>query len=355
MSSSIGNLLKVTLFGESHSVAVGVVIDRLPAGFTPDMDRVAAFMARRTPGNSALTSARREADIPEILCGLYNGKTCGTPLTAIFRNSDVRSEDYAAIAALPRPGHADFTMDAKTGGCNDPRGGGHSSARLTVGLCFAGALCLQYLEQHGIAVKARIHSVGTVVNTAEDGLDAQATAEIENAKNAGDSVGGIVECVADGLPAGLGEPIFDGVENRLAQAIFGIPAVKGIEFGNGFAAAALRGSGNNDSFIVADGKIRTATNNHGGILGGITSGMPLTFRVAFKPTPSIAKTQQTVNMRTLQPGELEIRGRHDPCVVVRAVPIVEAVTAITLLDLILVSRRLHTVFPVSRCLHTDRP
>ena len=339
MSSTIGNLLKVTLFGESHSAAVGVVIDRLPAGFTPDMDRVATFMARRAPGNSALVSARREADIPEILCGLYNGKTCGTPLTAIFRNKDAHSEDYAAIAALPRPGHADFTMDTQTGGCNDPRGGGHSSARLTAGLCFAGALCLQYLELKGISVKARISSVGTVTNTAADGLDAQATAEIEAAKNDGDSVGGIVECVADGLPAGIGTPIFDGVENRLAQAVFGIPAVKGIEFGNGFAAAALRGSQNNDPFIVENGQIRTATNNHGGILGGITSGMPLTFRVAFKPTPSIAQAQQTVNMRTLQPSELKIHGRHDPCVVPRAVPIVEAVTAITLLDLLLTGNK----------------
>ena len=352
-SSYIGKKISISLFGESHSAAVGVVIDRLPSGFAPDMDAVSAFMARRAPGQGAHTTMRKETDAPEILSGLVDGHTCGTPLAAIIRNNDARSADYEKLREVPRPAHADFPLWMKTKGKNDIRGGGHASARVTAGLCFAGALCLQWLAERSIRVRARIASIGKkndVAATPEEilAMDADRVlpvvsseaeklllAEIEAARQDGDSVGGIVECIADGLPAGLGEPIFDGLENRLAQMVFGIPAVKGIEFGNGFEAARMRGSENNDPFTVQDGRILTATNNHGGILGGMASGMPLVMRVAFKPTPSISRPQQSVNLATLKPCELTIQGRHDPCVVPRAVPIVEAATAIVLADLLL--------------------
>ena len=352
-SSYIGKKISISLFGESHSAAVGVVIDRLPAGFVPDRNAIAAFMARRAPGQGAHTTARKEADVPEILSGLVDGHTCGTPLAAMIRNTDARPADYEKLREVPRPSHADFPLWSKTGGMNDIRGGGHASARVTAGLCFAGALCLQLLAERSIRVRARIASIGKIDDvpaTPEEILtpdgdrtlpvvsanaEERMLSEIESARKDGDSVGGIVECVADGLPVGLGEPIFDGLENRLAQMVFAIPAVKGIEFGNGFEAARLRGSENNDPFVVENGQIRTATNNHGGILGGMASGMPLVMRVAFKPTPSISRPQQSVNLTTKEPSELTIPGRHDPCVVPRAVPIVEAAAAIVLADLVL--------------------
>jgi chorismate synthase len=339
MSSSYGKNLKITLFGESHGAGIGCVLDGFPAGFRPDLAALAAFMARRAPGATPGSTARREADTPEILSGLFDGRTTGSPIAALIRNGDHHSADYADLAAIPRPGHADYALAVKTGGANDVRGGGHSSGRLTAGLCFAGALALQYLASKGVAIRSRVVAIGGREVTDETdaaGLDAAARETIEAARRDGDSVGGIVECVVTGLPAGYGEPIFDGVENRFAAIVFGIPAVKGVEFGSGFAGAALRGSENNDSFRYDDGgAVRTETNNHGGILGGITSGMPVVFRAAIKPTPSISKTQRSVNLRTGENCDLAIRGRHDACIVPRARPVVEAAAAIAALDLLL--------------------
>lgn len=354
MSSVFGKRLTVSIFGQSHAEAIGVVIDGFPSGFTVDREALDAFMARRAPGNAAFATARREADHVEFLSGLVDGVTCGAPICAIIRNTDTRSKDYSGLRDQPRPSHADYPADVRYGGAQDVRGGGHFSGRLTACLCIAGALCLQYLESKGIRIGAHIAAVGDEWDTPFD-LAAVTAADfptapfavrdaaagermqavIAAARAEGDSVGGIVECAAIGLPAGMGDPLFDGVENRLSQAIFGIPAVRGIEFGNGFDAARLQGSQNNDPYYDDDGVVRTRTNNHGGVLGGITTGMPLVFRVAFKPTPSIAKEQMTLNRKTGQVEPLVIQGRHDPCIVPRAVPCVEAACAITLCDMIL--------------------
>ena len=338
MSSSYGKNLKVTLFGESHGPAIGCVVDGFPAGFSPDMDAVRAFLARRAPGRTPGSTARQEADVPEILSGFLDGRTTGAPIAALIRNGDHRSGDYAALAAVPRPGHADYALAVKTGGANDIRGGGHSSGRLTAGLCFAGALAVQYLASRGVAVSARIAAIaGRAVSgeTDDAGLDDDARAAIESARRDGDSVGGVVECTVAGLPAGYGEPIFGGVENRVAAAVFGIPAVKGVEFGSGFAGAAMRGSENNDPFFMDGDRVATRTNHHGGILGGVTSGMPLVFRAAFKPTPSIAKPQGSVDLVRRADATLAVKGRHDACIVPRAVPVVEAAAAVAILDILL--------------------
>jgi len=312
-----------SIFGESHGPAIGVTIDGLPAGEAIDFDTLQAFLARRAPGNAPHTTPRKEADIPEFLSGIKSGKTTGAPLTAIIRNTNTRSADYAALTDTPRPGHADYTAHVKYGGQADMSGGGHFSGRLTAPLCIAGGICLQILARRGITIEARIASIGGV-----SGSEAEMLAEIDRAKGDHDSVGGIIECTATGLPAGLGDPIFDGMENRIASLVFGIPGVKGIEFGAGFEAAAMRGSKHNDPFYWDSGTVKTRTNHHGGVLGGITTGMPLTFRTAIKPTPSIAHPQETVNLRTKQPATIEIQGRHDPCIVPRAVPCVEAAAAI---------------------------
>lgn len=338
MSSSFGKNLKVTIFGESHGPAIGCVLEGFPAGFAPDMDKVTAFMLRRASRGQSGATARSEEDIPEVLSGLFEGKTCGTPIAAVIRNNNTQSQDYANLNVCPRPGHADLTWNAKTNGANDYRGGGHASGRLTAPMCFAGALAKQYLESQGVAVNASICSIKDHQisdNRDEFGLDEEAKKIIEEAQKAGDSVGGIIECAITGLPMGLGSPIFDGVENKLSQAIFGIPAVKGIEFGSGFSGTKLMGSQNNDAFTYQNGKPVTKTNNAGGILGGITNGMPVTFRVAIKPTPSIAKEQQTVDLNTKQDTSLEIKGRHDACIVPRALPVVEAIAALVALDLLL--------------------
>ena len=338
MSSSFGKNIKVTIFGESHGPAIGCVLEGFPAGFAPDMDKVTAFMQRRASRGQSGATARREGDVPEVLSGLFEGKTCGTPIAAVIRNNNTQSQDYGNLNVCPRPGHADLTWNAKTNGANDYRGGGHASGRLTAPMCFAGALAKQYLESQGITVNAGICSIKDHQisdDRDEFGLDEEAKKIIEEAQKAEDSVGGIIECAIKGLPIGLGSPIFDGVENKLSQAIFGIPAVKGIEFGSGFHGTKLMGSQNNDAFAYQDGKPITKTNNAGGILGGITNGMPVTFRVAIKPTPSIAKEQQTVDLNTKQDTSLEIKGRHDACIVPRALPVVEAIAALTALDLLL--------------------
>ena len=356
MSSEFGKILKVSVFGQSHGTAIGVNIDGLPAGEEIDLEELQRFLDRRRPGKNKLSTARNEGDAPEILSGLLEGKTCGAPLCAVIRNSDQHSKDYAELADKPRPGHADYTAWVKWGGHADLRGGGHFSGRLTAPLCVAGGIAKQILARRGIFVGAHLASVGTETDrsfplrpTAElfgavaakpfpvldDNAGARMQSLILEARQALDSVGGVVECAAVGLPAGLGDPMFDGVENRLAAALFGIPAVKGVEFGAGFNAAARRGSENNDPFTVENGRIAAVSNNAGGILGGITTGMPLTLRVAVKPTASIAKEQQTVSLSKLEDAQLQIHGRHDPCIAHRAVPAVEAVTATVLLDLLL--------------------
>lgn len=339
MSSSCGRNVVVTLFGESHGPAVGCVIDGFPAGFAPDMDAVAAFMARRAPGRAPGSTPRSEADVPRVLSGLHNGRTTGAPITVMIENANTRSGDYSDLASKPRPGHADYTLSVKTGSANDPRGGGHSSGRVTAGICFAGALAIQYLAQKGVTVRSRIVSIaGHDVTgvTDEYGLDETARAAIDAARRDGDSVGGIVECAVEGLPAGLGAPVFGGVENRFSAIVFGIPAVKGVEFGSGFAGSSLRGSENNDPFFYdGSGVVRTKTNNHGGALGGITSGMPVVFRAAIKPTPSIAIPQETVDLAKGENCMIAIKGRHDACIVPRARPVVEAAAAIAALDLLL--------------------
>lgn len=355
MSSQFGHQLKISIFGQSHSAGIGVVIDGLPAGEPLDLEEIGAFVARRAPGNSPASTARKEADIPQILSGLYEGRTCGAPLAAVIANTDARSADYAAIADMPRPSHADFTAHVKYGGANDVRGGGHFSGRLTAPLCFAGAVCAQILARRGVTVGAHAATIGTTFDESLDPVTVTAAelraiarrpfptvseasaeamlAEIAEAKSHGDSLGGVIECFAVGLPVGLGEPMFDGVEGRIAGAIFGIPAIKGLEFGSGFYGTTLCGSENNDVFRMEGERIVTETNNHGGILGGITSGMPLVLRAAVKPTATIMQEQRTVSLSRGEDAVLAPRGRHDPCIVPRAVPVIEAAVAAVLLDL----------------------
>ena len=353
MSSTYGDNIRLTVFGQSHSPAIGVTIEGLPAGETLDLEALRRFMARRAPGQNAWSTARREADEPEFVSGLTGSVTCGTPLTALIRNADTRSKDYSRLARLPRPGHADYTAFVKYGEHRDYAGGGHFSGRLTAPLCLAGGICLQLLAREGIHVISRIAQIGPVrdrgellASTAEkpfpvvdDEQGEAMRAVIAAAKAEGDSVGGVVECAVLGLPAGLGDPMFDGMENRIARIVFGIPAVKGLEFGAGFSLAAMRGSEANDAFAVRDGRIVTETNRCGGILGGITDGMPLVFRAAFKPTPSIAKEQRSVDLVTHEEKTLTIEGRHDPCIVPRAVPVVEAAAAVAVYDALLERRK----------------
>ncbi len=356
MASYLGEHIHVSVFGQSHSPAIGVVVDGLPAGERVDMEELGRFLKRRAPGQNATSTPRKEADLPQFLSGLVDDVTCGAPLAALIENTNTRSQDYAQLRDKPRPGHADFTAQVKYGGFQDVAGGGHFSGRLTAPLCIAGGICLQILKRRGIEVAAHIASIAGEADRPFDPmgesvetLDALKRAPfpvmdekagermrkvILQAKEEGDSVGGIVECLVTGVPAGLGEPMFGGMENRLAAALFGIPAVKGVEFGAGFGVATMRGSENNDPFTVKDGKVVTETNHAGGILGGITNGMPLVFRLAVKPTPSIAKQQQTVSLSKKQVEELVVTGRHDPCIVPRAVPVVEAVTALVLTDLL---------------------
>jgi len=346
MSSVYTGNLTVSIFGQSHAPAIGVTIDGLPAGFPINLDELQFFLSRRAPGQNAWSTPRREVDAPEVLCGLKNGKTCGAPLTAIIRNTNTRSGDYENLKDVPRPGHADYTAQVKFGGAQDASGGGHFSGRLTAPMCIAGGICMQLLEHEGVRIRARILSIGTVTDSApfdvpvagkpfpavSDGAATTMQEEIAQAKADGDSVGGVIECVIDGLPAGIGEPMFGGLENLIARTVFAIPAVKGVEFGAGFAAARLRGSENNDPFRVQNGHIVTETNNCGGILGGISTGMPVVFRAAFKPTPSISRTQASVSLSRMENETLVIHGRHDPCIVPRAVPCVEAAAAIAVLD-----------------------
>ena len=349
MSSTYGENLHLTIFGQSHSPAIGMTLEGIPAGEPIDFEALQRFMERRAPGRNAYSTARREADAPEFLSGLRGDTTCGVPLTAIIRNGDTRSKDYAPFSAVPRPGHADYTANVKYFGYQDYAGGGHFSGRLTAPLCIAGGVCLQILKRRGIEVISRIRSIGDVEDAApltastaakafpavDEAAGEAMQAAIAQARAQGDSLGGVIECAVLGLPAGLGDPMFGGMENRIAGIVFGIPAVKGLEFGAGFAAARLRGSQNNDSYTVRDGRIETCSNHCGGILGGITNGMPLVFRAAIKPTPSIAMEQTSVNLDTLTEEHLRVGGRHDPCIVPRAVPVMEAAAAIAVYDALL--------------------
>ncbi len=356
MSSEFGKTLKISVFGQSHGKAIGVNIDGLPAGESIDLDALNAFMARRKPGKSPLSTARKEADAPVFLSGLENGVTCGFPLCAIIENGDQHSSDYDELREKPRPGHADYTAWVKWHGAADMRGGGHFSGRLTAPLCIAGGIAKQILARRGIFVGAHLLEVVGIPDqpfplrpdaalfdavaakpfpVLDGGAGERMQAAILAARKDGDSVGGVIQCAAVGLPAGLGDPMFDGLENRLAAALFGIPAVKGLEFGAGFAASRCRGSENNDPFTVEDGRVVTTSNHAGGILGGISTGMPLVFQLAMKPTPSISKPQHTVSLSKMEDAELVVRGRHDPCIAHRAVPVAEAVTAAVLLDVLL--------------------
>lgn len=354
MANHFGNRYHIQIFGQSHAPSIGAVIEGLPAGFSPDWKRVRQFMARRAPGQDAFSTSRKEADFPEILSGLdEKGRTCGAPLAIRIVNGDHHSTDYDKLRDLPRPGHADFTAYTKFNGFHDIRGGGQFSGRLTAPLCFAGALALQLLEQKGIRVSAHIAAIAGVcdkpfnpispeITELRDDrftvLDANKGSEmkqkISEAAKAGDSVGGIIECCAIGLPPGLGDPMFDGIENRIAQMLFAIPAVRGVEFGAGFAASAMTGSAHNDPFVIDNNTVRTSTNHHGGVLGGITTGMPLIVRMAVKPTPSISRKQKTISLNQMSEADLSITGRHDPCIVPRAVPVMEAAIACVLYDLL---------------------
>ena len=354
MSSTYGEKIKISVFGESHGGGIGVVIDGLPAGETIDFDAVLAQMARRAPGRDKTATPRKESDLPRVLSGMLGDVLTGAPLCAVIENTNTRSQDYGDLLAKPRPGHSDYTAYIKYHGANDIRGGGHFSGRITAPLVFAGAVCRQLLERRGIQIAAHIQSVGSIhdkpfdpvaVPSAlikrlsassfaliDESAEEPVRAEIEAARLAQDSVGGTIECAVTGLPAGVGEPMFDGLEGAIAKAVFGVPAVKGIEFGAGFALAAMRGSRANDAFCYDNGHVVTETNHCGGILGGIANGMPLIFRCAVKPTPSISQPQKTVDLQTGENTVLTIHGRHDPCIVPRAVPVIEAVTALAIIN-----------------------
>lgn len=350
MSSTYGENLKLSIFGQSHGAAIGMTLDGIPAGLPVDPEKLQVFLNRRAPGQNNYSTPRREEDRPEFLAGIVDGYTCGAPIAAMIRNNNTRSEDYSNLKDCPRPGHADYTAQVKYGGYQDAAGGGHFSGRLTAALCIAGGLCKQWLEAQGIRISAHLACVAGIGDDPFDPLDPQLEQvlsdfpvlndqagqrmrhEIAQAKEDGDSVGGVVECAVTGLPAGLGDPIFGGMENRIASIVYGVPAVKSVDFGAGYAAAYLRGSENNDAYILDNGIIRTATNRAGGILGGITTGMPLIFQAAIKPTPSIRIPQQSVSLSKMEPVTLEISGRHDPCIVPRAVPVIEAAAAIAIYD-----------------------
>ena len=366
MPSSFGNTLRVTVFGQSHSAGVGCVVEGLPSGFAVDQDRLAAFMARRAPGNAPWTTPRKEKDAVRVLSGLNpDGRTCGAPLAAVIENTNTRSQDYKNIMGVPRPGHADFTAWSKWHGEQDIPGGGHFSGRLTGPLCVAGGICLQWLEEQGVRVSAHVDECAGVadehfcalgnspaanerlaaqMDALADGRDFPAidagaagrmTKAIMAARAQKDSVGGVIECAATGLPAGVGSPMFDGLESTIAYAVFGIPSVKGIEFGAGFASARMRGSEDNDPYEVRDGACVPRTNNAGGILGGISTGAPLQFRCALKPISSIGIEQDSVDLARMEPAKLTVHGRHDATAVTRAVPVVEAVAACAIADALL--------------------
>ena len=350
MYNHFGNALRLQIFGQSHGTAIGMTLEGFPSGFSVDMEALQAFLNRRAPGQGAHTTARKEADRPEFLSGLLNNRTCGAPICAVIANTNTRSEDYVNLKTILRPSHADYPAMVKYGEGYDGRGGGPFSGRLTAPLCIAGGLCLQYLQTMGISIGAQILQIGSVKAPKFDPISPKIPSEyadptpemleeIASAKAEGDSIGGCIECAVTGLPVGIGSPMFGGLENRLAQILFGIPAIKGVEFGSGFACAEMRGSEHNDPYYVnEEHQIRTRSNHAGGILGGLSTAMPVIFRVAVKPTPSIAREQESVTLDGTE-RTLEIKGRHDPCIVPRAVPCVEAAAAVAILDAILEAKQ----------------
>ena len=353
MSSTFGENLKLSIFGQSHGAAIGMTLDGIPAGLPVDFEKLQVFLNRRAPGQNDWSTPRKEEDRPEFLAGILDGYTCGAPIAAVIRNNNTKSKDYSNLYDIPRPGHADYTAQVKYGGFQDVAGGGHFSGRLTAPLCIAGGLCKQWLEEMGIRIGAHIvqiglekadrfnfltpelDQIGTNFPTLTQNDAAKFQSFIAKARSEGDSVGGRVECAITGLPAGIGEPMFGGVESRIAQIVYGIPAVKNIGFGLGDSFAIVPGSESNDAYTVEKGEIQTLTNHCGGILGGITNGMPVIFDVTFKPTPSISRQQQSISLSKGEVVPLEVKGRHDPCIVPRAVPVVEAAAAIAIYDLIL--------------------
>ena len=349
--NSIGRALVLTCFGESHGTCIGAVIDGCPAGLPLTEKDIQVEVDKRRPGLTAVSTTRMEEDQVEILSGVYQGYTTGAPICMVIRNRDVRSESYEQIKYKPRPGHADYTSFIKYGGYNDYRGGGRFSGRVTAAYVMAGAVAKKLLQTINVEILAHTVQIGKVkiqrdlsydeirentyrnpVRCADPKIASLMEREILEASEEGDSVGGIVEGIALNVPAGLGEPIFDSLDADIAKMMFNIPAVKGVEFGVGFKAASLRGSENNDQYAIREGKIVTLSNNSGGVLGGISTGMPLITRVAFKPTPSISKKQKTVDLNRMEETEIEMTGRHDPCVVPRAVPVVESCLAFILAD-----------------------
>lgn len=352
-----GNFLKIAIFGESHGPAIGAVIDGLPAGLPVDLERISHELRRRAPGKNVLSTARQEDDEVKILSGVYNGFTTGNAVTGMISNRNIRSSDYEKMRDVMRPGHADYPGRVKYHGFNDYRGGGHFSGRLTAPLVFTGAIAKTVLEAHGICVTSHIKSIADIEDAPIDPLSPYCDVlkmaagkefpviddkisrlmqeKIKAAKENGDSVGGIIECLTSGVPAGLGEPFFGSVESSLSHLLFSIPAVKAVAFGKGFALTKMTGSNANDAYFYRNGRILTTTNNNGGILGGITNGMPILITVGIKPTPSISKQQKTINLSTQEETTLSISGRHDPCIVPRAVPVIEAVCALGVLDLYL--------------------
>lgn len=353
MISQYGDNLKLAIFGSSHGPEIGMTLEGIPAGLPVDMEKLQSFLNRRASGKNAWSTARQEADIPHFQHGLAGGSTDGDVIRAVMYNGNVRKADYNNLKHIPRPGHADFTAWMKYGQDFDMSGGGPFSGRMTAPLCIAGGLCKQWLEVMGIRIGGHIAWVSDIDDKRFDPLSPdldgvqedfpvlsrvcgqQMQEAIAEAKKQGDSLGGIIECAVTGLPMGIGGPMFDGVEGKIAHAMYGIPAVKGVDFGLGFANTYHPGSETNDEFFFTDGIICTKTNHCGGILGGITSGMPVIFRVAVKPTPSIAKPQKSVDLRTLEDVHIAIKGRHDPCIVPRAVPVVEAAAAIAIYDMLL--------------------
>lgn len=355
MSGIWGRNLKVSIFGESHGTGIGITIDGLPSGFEIDLDKVNFEMGRRAPGKSPLSTARKEGDSVEILSGFFEGKTTGTPLCGIIRNKDNRSRDYGKLRDLMRPGHADYTGNVRYNGFNDYRGGGHFSGRITAPIVFAGAICKQILEKEGIKITSHVKSIGKVEDinfnpleieeeimnnllnmelpVLDKSVEEKMREEILNAKSEGDSVGGVIECAITGIKAGVGSPFFYSIESVIAHLLFSVPAVKGVEFGEGFNITKLRGSEANDSMYYDGDQVKTRTNNNGGVIGGISNGMPIIFRAGIKPTASIIKKQETINIKTKENEELVIEGRHDPCIVQRAIPVIECIAAIGILDL----------------------
>ncbi|NFG60844.1 MULTISPECIES: chorismate synthase [unclassified Clostridium] len=357
MSGIWGNKLKISIFGESHGNAIGITVDGLPSGFEINMEDILREMSRRAPGKSKLSTTRKEGDIPEILSGVFEGKTTGAPLCAMIRNSDMHSKDYSELKDLMRPGHADYSGKIRYQGYNDYRGGGHFSGRITAPLVFAGAICKQILESKNVYVGTHVKRIGNVedkdfskINLTKDLMENLRSEELpvlikENkekmkneileAKKDGDSIGGIIECGIIGVKAGVGNPFFDSIESTLAHLLFSVPAVKGVEFGKGFEMSKLRGSECNDEYYYDGDEVKTYSNNNGGILGGISNGMPILFKAVIKPTPSISKEQKSINISEKKNGVITVKGRHDPCIIQRAVPVIESVAAIGLLDLML--------------------